>query len=392
MGFRPPTPVCPTRLSGLLEPRSGPRRRPLYLWLLALLCAVSGQAQPANTPSAALPVFSSDETLSFLNVELGDGRATVFDRLRRNPLAPRAERSANVFDRIGRPKEPPAKVGEILFGPIINSAGTVRSALFVESSTGYVAYFDQLNKGFGTLDNALGRPFGPIAAADGNFALLMRRDGTGRSVGAYLYHATTGRALYLSDVDKLAAEPAVAETEPLPRLDGPLASVALVDGNQETYAYLLLDAATGSIHVAGLIAAAPQRFETVQLEVDLRQLFGSPEAPAELGRLTAVGLQNSDGATAQVLILDPKSGAMALIDDLPALPARVSITRSERNFYTGLSGENPDGRVFTPVPHHDGDGLTLGVWLWDSARRTLLYLANPASLDSATPRRVRTGG
>jgi hypothetical protein len=112
------------------------------LVLAALLPAVTA-AQAG--PVLALPITSGGASDKLFRVRLTDGSVELVERLRRDPVAPRARRlEENLFQIIGRPAGQAATPGEIFFAPLVGSDGTVRGGLLVESEIGYVAFFEYL--------------------------------------------------------------------------------------------------------------------------------------------------------------------------------------------------------------------------------------------------------
>ncbi len=217
------------------HPVTGASALAAIIGALGLLCAgvlpIQAQATTTSQPLVVLPRYDADAALErYFQVDLASGDTFVIDRVRRDPLSTRRTRlGQNLHQLIGRPVEPPPVVGEIMLAPLHGGDDSVRSALLVESSTGYVAYFDDLGKNnrLGTIRTTSGRPFGDIVAPDGNFALLMRRTGSGRTVDAILYHATTGKARALRNIEKLPTEPKAVTVSGLPILTGRVAAVPL---------------------------------------------------------------------------------------------------------------------------------------------------------------------
>ncbi len=358
----------------------------------------AGTAPPAageSTPVVVLPRLVSGTTESFFSLELKTGQIAFTDRLRKDPLVLRSRRLPdNLFSKIGRPADQPAAPGEILFSLIHDSSSTVRAALFVEASTGYAAYFDQpgrIEGQLGEFTNLLGRPFGPIAAADNNFALLMRRGNSGKTEGAYLYHGTSGRGLYLSQVDKLSFEPTVVPTDPWPQLSGPLAAVELQGPSRETRGYLLLDGATGELHWLTLTSGAPVTIGVQKGALNLFQAFANQDPATATGRLfVATSLQGRGEETLQVFVLDTVSGDMAILDGVQGGNSQPSFTKLSQNLFAGLS-PTPEVRPFVALPRNSS-GTTLGVWIYDSLTRNLFYIDQPSTPAATTVRLVRFEG
>ena len=365
------------------------------LWLaplLWLLAAASLWAQaPARAPITALPKDSTGGTDDYYYLDLGSGGLTLVDQLRRDPVRLRVQRlGQNLFGEIGRPADQPAAVGEILLEPIHSAPRNARAALFVETSTGYVAYYDQLGKGgvFGKIVTVIGRPFAPLAAADGNFALLMRHSSNGRTIGAYLYHAGSGRGLYLRIPNKIDADASTSSAAGFPRLTGKVSAAELQTSDQTT-GYLVADAADGSLRYLELVG---DNVTVRNTPASLFPAFTSEVTDPASRHLTAAPIRNSGETTTHVLFVDTVTGDLAVIGgvDDPSRPPVVQ--KLAANLYAVLGTNAADGwRIVAAVPGVAGNGATSGVWLIDSLTRRAAYVENPETPGSATVRRVRVG-
>ncbi len=359
----------------------------LAVVLLALAPAVRGQGE--NAPIVALPHHASAGTDDFYYLDLGTGAVTRADQLRRDPWSSRERRlGQNLFQAIGRPLDQPAAFDEILLGPIHVTASSVRAVLFVETSTGYVAYFDQLGRGetFGQVSTVIGRPFGAIASDAGNYALLMRHDSNGRTEGAYLYHAGSGRGFYLSGLARLESDVAAAAAAGFPRLSGQVCAAEL-QASQRTRAYLVADAADGSLRL--LEPESAQRVSARDSPASLFPTFAAEAPTATLQRFVAVPVRDRGETTTHVLFVDTASGELAVLAGVEESSPRPVLTRIAANLYDVLgtaAGAGP--RVVAPVEGRAGNGATRGVWLIDSLTRGVAFVDNPATPASATVRRL----
>ncbi len=295
----------------------------------------------------------------------------------------------NPFQEIGRPADQPAAAGEVLLAEVHSAPRNARSALFVETSTGYVAYYDQLGKGgaFGKIVTVIGRPFAPLAAADGNFALLMRHNSNGRTAGAFLYHAGSGRGFYLRIPSKLGPDASVSSATGFPRLTG-LVSAAELQTLDQTTGYLVADAADGSLRYLDLNGDnVTVRDSSVGLFPTLSAEAASPEGR----RFTAVSIRNARETTTHVLFVDVATGDLATLGDLTD-PNQPVMRKLGANLYSVLGSAAGNGwRIIAAVPGVSGTGATSGVWLIDSLTRRAAYVKNPETPGSATVRRVRVG-
>ena len=383
--------------SGRDRPRDGGRNHLAashlhwLVWLALAAVPAFGQGA-ANSPVAVLPRLTATGTDGFFSLDLRNGAVTYFDRLRRDPLRARLERVAqNLFQDIGRPLDQPAAANEIFLAPLLDAGGNARSALFVETSTGYVAYFEQLGKGstFGKITTVVARPFGPLASPDGNFALLMRRGTSGRSEGAYLYHASSGRTLLLDGLAKLEIDPPVRNVPALPRLSGQVCAVDLQSSSETTIAYLVADAADGSLHFLDL---DPDDFTRVTVRESPASLFDAFEPQGRNPtprRFAAVPIQGAGDDTEHVFFVDAASGEMALFENATGAAARPALRKLALNAYGALRTDvTSRQRIVALVPAVAGSGETRGVWLVDSLTRAMAYVENPGTPGSASIRRV----
>ncbi len=370
-----------------------PGRRRLCGSLGVLLCLLTPAVLPAQgqarAPVVLLPQDSPSGTDDFYSLDLGDGALTLYDQLRRDPLQIRSRQLAqNLFGEIGRPANQPAAAGEILMAPIHSAPRNTRSALFVEASTGYVAYYDQLGKGgnFGKIISAIGRPFAPIAAADGNFALLMRHNSNGRTSGAYLYHAGSGRGFYMGIRNKPDPDVTTATAAGFPRLTG-LVSAAELQAFERTTGYLVADAADGSLR---FLDFDDNRLLLRESRVSLFPAFTTEGVDPATRRFTAVPIRNNSETTTHVLFVDTSTGDLAVVEGVDDPARQPVVQKLQTNLYRALGSSASAGwRTVSAVPGIAGSGATSGVWLLDSLTRRTAYVESAEAPGSATVRRVR---
>ncbi len=353
--------------------------------------ALRAQSPTVRAPIVAVPQDAAGGTDDFYYLDLDDGTLIHVDQLRRDPLRLRSQRlGQNPFQEIGRPASQPAGAGEILLEPIHFASRVARAAVFVESSTGYVAYYDQLGKGggFGQILTVIGRPFGAIAAADGNFALLMRHDNNGRTVGAYLYHAGSGRGIYLRRLNRLDTDVPTSAAAGFPRLTGKV-SAAELQVAERTAGYLVADAADGSLRFLDLDGS---NVTVRDAGVSLFPTF-APDAtnPADR-RVTAVPIRNSQETTTHVLFADAATGDLAVLAGVDDANRSPVLNKLGANLYAVLGTTVDAGwRTVAAVPGVSGNGATSGLWLIDSLTRRLAFVDNAETPGSTTVRRVRVG-
>ena len=364
--------------------------------LLALATPALGQGT-ANAPVVVIPRPTSAGTDSFYALDLRNGAVAFYDRLRRDPLRARSSRvTQNLFQEIGRPLDQTAAVNEILVTPIFDTNSNARSAFFVETSTGYVAFFEQLGKGsgFGRIVTTLGRPFGSLASPDGNFALLMRRGSNSRTEGAYLYHASSGRMMYFGGLAKLDIDPPVRNIPALPTLTGSVAAAAIQDSSETTTSYLVADAADGSLRFFDLDLDPDNetRMTVRESPLDLFQVFEREGRNPTPQRFTAVPIQGVGDPTEHVLFVDVANGEMALLENVVSGDARPLLRKLPLSLYSALSTDvSQRQRTIALVPGLASNGETVGVWLIDSLTRAMAYVENPGAPGSASIRRVAVG-
>ena len=364
-----------------------------FFLLLFLSFAASGSIE-AQEPSAraavkVLPQDSSGGTDDFYTVDLANGSLQHIDRLRRDPLRVRARRlRQNLFQDIGRPIAQSAGVGEIFLEPIRSSDMTVRAALFVETSTGYAAYFDQLGKNdvFGRIVTLIGRPFASLAAADGKFALLMRHDSNGRAEGAYLYHSASGRAAFLGGIAKLDPDVTAKAVSGFPTLTGHAAVVEL-QVSERTTGYLVADTSEGSLRFLDLNDSG--RLSARDNAASLFPTF-SPQATHPVSvRFIAAPVRNDNETTTHVLFVDVATGSLAVLGGIDDTESQPTFTPLAANLY-GTIGTSPTAgqRAVAAVAGRDADGETAGIWLVDSLTRAIVFVEGIETPSSATVRRV----
>ncbi len=363
--------------------------------LAALLCWLPAAQAQSGGPLVALADDDGGETDSFYQLALGDGAVSIYEVLRRDPLRLRRRPlSQNLFDEIGRPKTQAAGAGEILLAPIHSSTGAVRAALFVETSTGYVAFFDQLGKGtaLGRISTAIGRPFGPLAAADGNFVLLPHRERSGRTEGAYLYHAGSGRGFYYSGLAKLEADSRPASTSPLPKLTGRAAAAPLLDRDRATTGYLVADSGNGDLHFLIVNRQLTEQLASRKSPLNLFEVLPTEVSRPTLERFVAVPIEGPDDRTVHVLFVDVGSGDMVLFENVGSRSAQ-RLSKLAPNLYDVLDGaDSTVPRTVAAIPRHSSGDETLGIWLLDSLTRGVVYVNRPALPRGAVLSRVSVNG
>ena len=330
------------------------------------------------SPILVVPRYDGDEsTTGIFFIRLDDGTAVFIDKIKGAPLSFR-RRTVNesVFSALGRSTDNPAKPGEIVAGEIRAGDGHVRRLFIVDTSTGTVAYLDvpaDRSRG-ATLRHVNGRPAEAIASDDGNFALIMRRDGSGRTDGAYLYHGTSGQCVYFAHVDQLNPNPiAMLVNSVLPMMEGRVAALELQDGSEATPEALLIDSGSGRVYRVGALEHQPTQVTVTRQEIDLFQFF--PETPTipTPQRFVLVPGFSGNGATDSVFILDAGSGRMAVLKNVRK-GGTMRLDGSDQNLYSHLPESDGRPRVLAAVPKVGASGTTDGAWVFDSATGEVLFL------------------
>jgi hypothetical protein len=364
---------------------TGLERRTVRAALCSLLLAAAASGQESAPLVTFLKADAGGASDAYLAIQLGDGRIQFVDRLSRDPLNLRSRLlEESLFTVVGRPAGQAARPGEIFFAPIAGSDGSVRAALYVETPIGYAAYFEDPARGpqLGEIRTLTGRPFADVAAPDANFALLVRRDSSGRTEGAYLYHATTGKTLYLDGLRRLEVSPQVRPVAGLPALAGPVAAVELRAGSEGTFSYMVLDPASGEIHFFDVDAGIATQVRARKGPLSLYDVFAREGSHTSRRRFLPVAIDESRSRTLHVLIADAVTGELAVYANAvaaevdPALAKAASLGR----WFRGEAGE----RELAAVPRVNSSGTTLGVWLLDSQTRGAVYVDRPGQPQEMT--------
>lgn len=339
----------------------------------------------------AIPRDAGSGLDSFFVLDLRNGAVARIDQLRRDALRGRLRRlTQNLFQEIGRPQNQPAAVNEIFVRPLHDVNRNARSAIFVETSTGYVVYFEQLGRGstFGRITTVIGRPFADIAAPDGRFALLMRQGNNGRTEGAYLYHASTGRALYFGGLAKLEIDPTMVTLSGLPTLAGQVTAAELQSDDEETIAFLVADSSDGSMRYFDLDPDAASRVTVRESPLSLFPTFNEASKNPSPQRFVAVPVQGANDNTEHVFFIDVGNGETALLENVNNT-SRPVMRKLPLNLYSVLRTDASEvPRTVSAVPRIASNGATTGIWLIDSVTRAIAFVDDPGTPGDTTLRRV----
>ena len=339
-------------------------------------------AQVVANPYLAVARSQNQAIDEFFFFDEADGRGRIADRLR-DPSEIRVRvLPGNLFALYGRESQP--VFGDLHLAPIFDAGGTVRSALFVEASTGYMAYLENIGRGggMGELKTTIGRPFGPIRGDDGNFALLPLRGRNGATRGVYLYHGLDGATLYVDDVGELRNDPPVATATSLPPAEGWVSTAELLN-DEQTVGYVLLDNSAARLTRVDLAQSQPTRLSARTFDLDLNEAFAADAYNPAPKRFVLVPLHAAGPSTARLLVIDSSTGKLAYLDGLEGVTASLAFLPP--NLYQVLRpGIGDATRVLTPVLNQDASGRTLGAWLIDSQSGSIVYID-----DITDPARIR---
>ncbi len=338
---------------------------------------------PVPPHPLALPQFESSAVDGFFHIQLDSGQVYLSSRLDNPPVRSR-RLDQNISREIGLATG--MSIGDLLLGPIRNGDGSLRAALLVETATGYVAFLDDIGRDskLGTITVAIDRPFKALAADDRGASLLMRRDSSGRTEGAYLYHATSGRAVYLDGLRKLDPAGAVTATVPWPTLGQRAAAVPLQSAREETLGYWLADPSTGESYRVSVSRGAPARIATRKLTTNLFDAIAGRGPHATYAPLVAVGLEDRNGETRHIFLLSVGSGEMAVWFDVAGNGGSPRIVKLARNLYDVL-GREPASvpRTIEAMPQVSPGGVD-GVYLLDSVTRSVILAGSLTQPGGAT--------
>jgi hypothetical protein len=332
---------------------------------------------PGVSPILAVPMYDSgDATSGIFVMNLKDGSAVFVDRVKREPRTFRSTKlNHNIFTVLGRPLDRPAKPGEILAGEIRAPSGQGIGLFVVETSTGSAVFLEDVGNGPHrvTLRRINGLPAAAIASDDGNFALIMRRDGSGSTDGAYLYHATSGRCVYFAHVDDMDPDTVVESVSLLPVMEGSVAAIELQSGSEATPEALLIDGGSGSVYRVRELEHQPTRISVTRQPLDLFAFFPDAVPASTPQRFVLVPGFSGNGATDTVVVIDSASGRMAALKNVFKNNG-LQLVESPQNLFDYLPVDDGRPRILAAVPKVGDSGTTGGAWVFDSGADEVLFL------------------
>lgn len=348
-----------------------------------------------GSPKLAIPRYDyHDATRGIFVIDLKNGHASMVDRVKTTSLEIRSRPFPyNVFTALGRSLAQPALNGQILAGPIHKGNGEVHAVLLVDTTTGAMAYVTEMDgeltkfriKRFSNL------PAEHLADSDGNFALVMRREASGKTVAAYLYHGTTGQCALFNGLDDLATDITGMPTTSLPTTVGNVSSVALQGGSDATTHFLLIDNENGKMSLVGGVKRKPTQLTVKTLSRNLVSSFPKDTPVATPIRFVPVAVTTRSGSTNGALILDVASGSMAILEHLTE-PSKLRLVGVNHSIYGLLPANVGQARSISAVPKVDDSGVTVGVWFFDNASEKILFLNDLQNSNNLKLREVEIGG
>ena len=347
------------------------------------------------SPILAIPRYDDDEaTRDIFVINLENGRASVIDRVKRTPLEIRSRPFPhNVFNAIGRSTGLPAHNVQVLAGPIRNANGAVHAILLVDTTTGAMAYVTGLgdDPSKARLKRISHFPAQGMADPDGYFAMAMRQDSSGKTVGAYLYHGTTGRCALFKGVGDLRTDITATPITSLPTTGGSVSSMELHGGNEATTHFLLIDNENGMLLLVGGVEQRAAQLTAQTLRYNLVSTFPTDAPVVTPIRFVPVPIATRSGSIDSALVIDVASGAMTVLKDL-SKPSKVRLVSVSRSVYGLLPANVGRPRTLTAVPKVSDKGTTRGAWLFDSATDTILFLNGLQDPKNMVVRVVEAGG
>lgn len=329
------------------------------------------------SPVIAIPEFGSDDsTRGIVLVHLEDGHAVLIDQVRRSALdVGRRPMKHNFFDAVGRPQNQPAGIGQLLVGAIREGGGKVHALLIVDTTTGKMGYLTGLDddpRGR-NLKRINGAPAESLTSPDGNFTLVMRQKGSGKTVDAYLIHGTTGRGALFRDIGDLRGDIRSTAITALPKTQAGVSSLEIQSGSDATSHFLLIDQVGGAVHHVGGVSKKPTQLTVRTLPHNLVRSFPKNPSVPFIHRFATIPVTDRSGATDSALIIDVGSGAMAMIENL-GKPSKTRLIGVNRSIYEVLPKEVGEPRNIAGIPRINSNAATEGGWLLDSASAEILFL------------------
>lgn len=316
------------------------------------------------------------------------GKGFFIDKVGKKPYqARRRPMRHSCFSVIGRPEGRSARPGEILMEGIRGSRGVFKALLFVDTTTGKMGYLSGLDVDptGGRLRPLPGSPAAGLAGPDGNYLLMMRLSGSGKTLGAYLYHATTGECRLFREIFTLPSEAASVAVSSLPSIPSGTAGCTLSAAGGATEALMLIDPDSGRIYRVDGVRKGPAQLRASTLSANTSSSFGKASAPRISRPFVPMPVEDSSGKTSMVLILDATNGGLAML---------TSFRKSSKARLTGVSvsvSAAPCGDL-AMVPRIDDGGRTKGAWIFEPNNDRAFFLKSLQDAARAEIREVSFNG
>jgi hypothetical protein len=339
-----------------------------------------------TSPILALPKYDGDDsTEGIFFIHLDTGNAFYIDKIKSSPRDIRSRNlNQNVFTALGRTPGKPALPGQVLLGEVRMAGGDVHALLLADTSTGALAFIVDLQRRSyqGRTHSVHGRPLAPLAAPDGRFSLMMLQGDSAETFAALVYHAPTGRGIFIEGLNDLNAEPRGIPISNLPVLPGAAVLIPLQSGDQATPQALLIEHSGGDLYrLSGLLKGA-RKVTWAKERTRLLDLFPyQPEVPVT-ARFLPIPLFSGSDATNNILVVDAATGRLGLIRGVRD-PKSMSLRALPGNLYELLPRDVGRPRTLAAVPKVSDSGATEGAWIFDSATGQVIFvegLENPEGL------------
>ena len=336
----------------------------------------TGPTVAAKTPSnIVVPRFDNDDSTRGLYLfDLSDGAGHLFKRVRKTPLDIQpAPLGHTLFEPIRRSGH--AGPGRVLAGPIRSGSGRLHALLIVDTTSGNLGYLAGLDDDptGGRVMPFAGSPAADLRSNDGAFALIMRRSSKGKTLGAYLYNGTTGRCRLFKNIGDLATDGRSEPATDLPTTGPGVTAVEVHSGNEATTHFLLIDSASGALHLIGGVEKKPTHLMTRTLPVNLLRSFPEGSGGSGSQRFVPVPITDRNGATESILIIDADSGGMAFLEDFRDT-SRARLVGARGSVFDLLRIEPGRRKALAAAPKIDDTGITEGVWVFEPATGEIVFL------------------
>jgi len=332
---------------------------------------------PKTSEILAVSISDNGRTTSGIyafNILTGEG--FFLDRLEKKPYQPRKRAMRHgLFEILGTSPSPPPVSGQILMGKIQKNGGKTRALLFVDTRSGKMVYLKGLDVDptGGRIRQLPGTPAQMMASPDGNYLLLMRSNGSGKTLGAYLYHGTTGECRIFRDIGSLPSNLQSIRTTSLPRISSGLAGCTLQSNDGSTDGFLLLDGSGGRITLVEGVHHEATRFKLKTLSPNLSRSFPVNSQTSASRPFVAVPINDRSEKTSAVLIIQTSSGGLAILRDL-GKPSKAHLVGLGRSLHDAVETGSGAISYLTAIPRIDDGAQTKGAWIFSGRGLDALFI------------------